>query len=129
MELEIIEKRENPLLDRIEVKFVLHHANQPTPRRESVREELSKSLKVQKDRIVVDNMAPSFGIHDTRGYAKVYSTKEMAINVEREYLLIRNKLVKEEKKVEKGKETAPEEKVTETPEPVKKEEKEEEEAE
>jgi small subunit ribosomal protein S24e len=102
MELEITEKRENPLLDRIEVQFVVHHANQPTPRRESVREELSKNLKVQKDRVVVDSMSSSFGIHDTMGYAKVYSTKETALKVEREYILKRNKLIKEEKKEKKG---------------------------
>ena len=92
MELEIQEKRENRLLDRTEVRFIVHHANQPTPRRENVREELSKALKVQKDRVVVDHMNSSFGVHDTVGYAKIYSKKEIALEVEREYLLKRNKL-------------------------------------
>ena len=104
MELDIQEKRENRLLDRIEVRFIVHHANQPTPRRENVREELSKALKVQKDRVVVDHMKSSFGVHDTVGYAKIYSKKEIALEVEREYLLKRNKLIIQEKKADKKEE-------------------------
>lgn len=99
MEIEIQEKRENTLLKRTEVHFVLHHANSPTPKRDNVREELSKALKIPKERVVVDSMNSSFGVHDTKGYAKIYPSKEEAIKVEREYLLLRNKLV--EKKVKK----------------------------
>ena len=122
MELDIQEKRENRLLDRIEVKFIVHHANQPTPRRENVREELSKALKVQKDRVVVDHMNSSFGIHDTVGYAKIYSKKEIALEVEREYLLKRNKLLAQEKKADKKEEPEePKEEDKKEPEPSKEE--------
>ncbi|MDD4307372.1 MAG: 30S ribosomal protein S24e [Thermoplasmata archaeon] len=101
MELEIQETKENTLLNRTEVHFVLHHPNSPTPKRDNVREELSKALKVPKDRVIVDNMVPSFGVHDTKGYAKIYPSKEIALKIEREYLLKRNKLVeKQEKKAE-----------------------------
>ena len=101
MEIEIQETRENTLLSRTEVHFILHHPNSPTPKRDNVREELSKVLKVPKDRVIVDNMAPSFGVHDTKGYAKIYPSKEIALKIEREYQLKRNKLVeKKEKKPE-----------------------------
>ena len=122
MELDIQEKRENRLLDRIEVRFIVHHANQPTPRRENVREELSKTLKVQKDRVIVDHMNSSFGIHDTVGYAKIYSKKEIALEVEREYLLKRNKLLVQEKKEDKKEEPEePKEEDKKEPEPSKEE--------
>lgn len=100
MEIDIKAKKENQLLKRTEIRFVLHHPNAATPKRDSVREELSKALKVPKDRIVVDNMEPSFGVHDTAGYAKIYPSKEDALAVEREYLLVRNHLA--EKKGKKG---------------------------
>ena len=101
MELEIQEKRENPLLNRTEVHFIVHHPNSPTPKRENVREELSKSMKVPKDRVVIDHMNSSFGVHDSKGYAKIYPSKEEAMKVERDYLLKRNKLeAKPEKKPE-----------------------------
>ncbi len=106
MELEIQDKKENVLLKRMEVHFVIHHPNAQTPKRDNVREELSKLLKVPKDRVVVDNMKSSFGVHDTKGYAKVYPSKEEAVKIEREYLLKRNKLV--EKQDKKGAEQAKE---------------------
>ena len=109
MELEIQEKRENPLLNRVEVHFILHHPNSPTPKRDNVREELSKTMKVPKDRVVVDHMNSSFGVHDTKGYAKIYPTKEEAMKVERDYLLKRNKLEAKPEKKEEPKEAPKEE--------------------
>jgi small subunit ribosomal protein S24e len=101
MELDIKNKRENSLLNRIEVQFIVHHPNNPTPKRANVREELSKAMKVPKDRVVVDNMKSAFGVHSTKGYAKIYKSKEAAMEIEREYLLKRNKLEsKPEKKDE-----------------------------
>jgi len=110
MELDIKNKRENPLLNRTEVQFVVHHPNSPTPKRNNVREELSKAMKVPKDRVVVDHMNSHFGVHETQGYAKIYKSKEEAMNVEREYLLKRNKLEeKAEKKDKPDDEDAPQE--------------------
>ena len=104
MEIEIQDKRENTLLKRIEVKFVLHHPNSPTPKRDNVREELSKVMKVPKERVIIDSMNSSFGVHDTKGYAKIYPSKEEAMKVEREYLLKRNRLIEKEKKADAGQE-------------------------
>ena len=110
MELEIQEKRENPLLNRVEVHFIVHHPNSPTPKRDSVRDAISSNMKVPKDRVVVDHMNSSFGVHDTKGYAKIYPSKDEAMKVEREYLLKRNKLeAKAAKKEEKKEEAPPEE--------------------
>ena len=106
MELEIKNKRENPLLNRIEVQFIVSHPNSPTPKRDHVRDELSKAMKVPKDRVVVDNMKSSFGVHDTKGYAKIYPSKEEAMKIERDYLLKRNKLQDKPEKKEKTAEAA-----------------------
>ena len=121
MELEISDKRENPLLDRTEVHFVVHHPNQPSPRREHVREALSYELNVKKELVVVDNLRSSFGVHDTKGYAKIYSKKEVALKVEREYLIKRNNLQeqKAKKKQEAGEEKSEEPAEAKKEEPVK----------
>ncbi len=104
MELEIQKTRENPLMNRTEVHFVLHHPNSQTPKRDAVRDELSKTLKVPKERVIVDHMESSFGVHDTKGYAKIYPSKEEAMKVESEHLLVRNRL--KEKQVKKAGEPA-----------------------
>lgn len=122
MELEISDKRENPLLDRTEVHFVVHHPNQPSPRREHVREALSNELNVKKELVIVDNLRSSFGVHDTKGYAKIYSKKEVALKVERAYLIKRNNLQEQkakEKKQEPGEEKSEEPAEAKKEEPVK----------
>lgn len=97
MEIEIVEKKENGLLERIEVTFKASHTDEGTPQREAVREKLSALLKAPKERVIVDAMTSEFGRMETVGYAKVYETKEAAMKYEREHILVRNKL--KEKKV------------------------------
>lgn len=105
MEVEIVSKDENQLLDRIEVTFKAVHAKEGTPQRDAVREKLASMLKVGKERVVVDSMQSEFGRMETIGYAKVYKSKEAAMKYEREHILVRNKL--KEKKAEGGKKPAP----------------------
>lgn len=100
MEIEIVAKEENELLDRVEVRFKAVHTKEGTPKREDVRQKLASMLKAPAERVVVDSMDSEFGRSETVGYAKVYKTKEAALKYEREYVLVRNKL-KEKKKVEK----------------------------
>jgi len=100
MEIEIISKKENELLDRTEVRFKAVHAKEGTPQREAVREKIAAMLKAAKERVIVDSMDSEFGKMETTGYAKVYKTKDAAMKYEREHVLVRNKL-KEKVKVEK----------------------------
>jgi small subunit ribosomal protein S24e len=106
MEVEIVSKKENVLLDRTEVRFKAVHPKEGTPQREAVRDKLVGLLKASKERVIVDSMDSEFGKTETVGYAKVYKTKEAAMKYEREEILVRNKL-KEKVKVEKKKAAAP----------------------
>ncbi len=102
MEVEVVSKEENQLLDRVEVTFKAVHANEGTPQREVVREKLASLLKVGKERVIVDSMKSEFGRMETIGYAKVYKTKEAAMKYEREHILVRNKLKEKVAKAKKG---------------------------
>jgi len=104
MEITVDGKRENLLLNRVEVDFTVAHVAEPTPKRDQVREELAKQLKVTKDRVVVDHMESSFGKGESAGYAKIYKSKEEAVKLESDYVLVRNGLAqKKEKKAEEKK--------------------------
>lgn len=83
-------KKENVLLGRTEVRFRLSHANEPTPRRDAVREKLASTLAVNKGTIVIDNMDTDFGRAATAGLARIYPNPEAAKKQERWYLLKRN---------------------------------------
>lgn len=92
MDIEIIERKQNPLLSRTEVRFVVHHTNEKTPSRDQIREKLAGQVNGKKGLIVVDNMASAFGKSMTRGYARVYESPEVLGATEPTYLLKRNKL-------------------------------------
>jgi len=106
MEIEIVEKKENELLERTEVTFKASHEREGTPQREAIREKLSAMLKAPKERVIIDAMTSEFGRMETVGYAKVYKSKDAAMRYEREHILVRNKL-KEKKVVAKKAAGAP----------------------
>ena len=100
MQLEVINRKENPLLKRTEVRFKAIHKAEPTPTRDALRAFLAKELNATKDIVVIDSQASTFGRYETHGYAKVYKTKDEALAVERKHILIRNKLMEPEVKKE-----------------------------
>ncbi len=98
MELKIVEKKENPLLHRVEIRFVVSHPKGKTPSREDVRSLISANLNADKNRVILDHMHTPFGSNETNGYAKIYESVDYAKRVEPDYLLLRNKII--EKKEE-----------------------------
>src|SRR2546427_7922183 len=98
MQLEVLQRKENPLLKRVEVTFKATHKAEPTPTRDALRAFLAKELKATKDIVVIDYQASTFGRYETVGAAKVYKTKEEALAVERKHILVRNKLIEPEVK-------------------------------
>jgi small subunit ribosomal protein S24e len=90
MKMEITEKRENPLQKRVEVYFTIDHNGESTPGRNAVAEEVAKQTKSKRECVVVDNIESVFGKGMSKGYAKVYDSKEAALEYDRAYLLKRN---------------------------------------
>jgi small subunit ribosomal protein S24e len=116
MEIEIQSKTDNLLLGRTEVRFVIHHEGEGTPKREIVRSELAEKLSAKKETIMIDMMRSSFGIRKTIGYAKIYKSLEDAKAGEADPILKRNGLgtkkkpKKETKKEGEEKKEVPKEK-------------------
>ncbi len=100
MELQVLARKENALLKRVEVTFKAVHKAEPTPTRDALRAFLARELKATKDIVVIDSQASTFGRYETHGYAKVYRSKEEALAVERKHILVRNKLIEPEVKKE-----------------------------
>jgi small subunit ribosomal protein S24e len=100
MQLEVLARKENPLLKRVEVRFKATHKAEPTPTRDALRAFLARELQATKDIVVIDSQASTFGRYETVGYAKVYKSKEEALKVERKHILVRNKLIEPEVKKE-----------------------------
>ncbi len=98
MELKIESKNNNKLHDRLETSFLISHEGNPTPTRVQVREELAKVLKKDKELIVIQLIRTCFGQGKSVGKAHVYNKKEVMLRNEPKYLLLRNQIIKKEKK-------------------------------
>ena len=101
MELEITENNSNPLLDRQEVKIVVKHDSNATPKRNQVIKSLSEQLKAKKELIIIDHLKNKYGNTETQGYAKVYANKDAMNLIETKPSLDRHKNIGEAPKKEK----------------------------
>ena len=124
MEIEILEERENPLLERRELTVKVTH-DAATPPRDAVREKLIALLNAGKDTVILGSIKSKFGARESIAAVKVYKTKERALQVEPRHALEKNSLIERVKKEEKPKEEKPkpEAKKEEKPKAEKKEEK------
>lgn len=90
MKIEITNQKENPLQKRTEIYFTIDHVGETTPGRNAVAEDIAKRLKSKRDCVVIDSIESVYGIGKSKGYAKVYDSKESALSYESKYLLKRN---------------------------------------
>ena len=91
MELEITEQNDNPLLNRQEVKLVIKHENDSTPRRNQVIKSLSEQLKAKRELVIIDHLKNSYGKTETHGYAKIYTDKDSLTKIETKPSMERHK--------------------------------------
>ena len=100
MEIEITSKKNNPLMNRTEVRFIVHHENEKTPTRAIIRNELADELNAKIEAVIVDELVSHFGVQHTEGYAKVYTSVKKEEELERKFLLKRNNVVSKKEKTE-----------------------------
>ena len=96
MEVKILEQKDNPLLDRVEVVAELSYPNEATPSREAVIARMSALLNTDKEKFVLREIKTRYGENKALAYARVYETPEIAKKLEHEHILKRNKLIGDE---------------------------------
>jgi small subunit ribosomal protein S24e len=100
MKIEIIEEKENPLLNRRELKIRVLHDN-ATPSRREVKEKLVALLGVDKEKVILNSYKSRYGVRESYGTARVYESKERALEVESKPVLLKNQLLEEKTSKEK----------------------------
>ena len=109
MELEITEQNDNPLLSRQEIKVVIKHNEDSTPRRNQVIKSLAENLKANRELVIIDHLKNAYGKTETHGYAKVYSDKESLTRIETKPSMDRHKDIDSHSGEKKAEEAAPSE--------------------
>jgi small subunit ribosomal protein S24e len=107
MKIEITEKKENLLQERTEVRFTVDHTGEATPTRKAVIDEITKMTKAKKGTVVINNIDTQYGRGISKGYVKIYKSKDAALKLEREYLLKRSGIEKTEEAPAPAAEEAP----------------------
>jgi ribosomal protein S24E len=88
--MEVMERNENPLLDRVEIRFIWNHDNSPTP---SLREMVAAAAKAEpgakQELVFVKEVSTRYGRPQTTGLALIYGSPESAA-LEPEYVRVRH---------------------------------------
>ena len=88
--MEIINRKENPALDRVELQFQWDHSNEATPSLSQMVEEAAKAEPgADRDMVVVKNVNTRFGMSRTTGTALIYGSAESK-SIEPEYVIERH---------------------------------------
>jgi small subunit ribosomal protein S24e len=91
MEVKILTKKENPILKRKEVNFLVEHGPRgKTPERLEVKKGIAAELKTSEELVFVKKMRTMTGTDTAIGVANAYETKEQAKLIEPEYIIKRN---------------------------------------
>ena len=113
--MEILERKENPLLERVELAFSLRHVGVPTPSRQALLEAVTRMEPGSSvDQIIVKNVNTRFGQPLTTGDAYVYGSRE-ALLKEPKYILQRHGISTEGETEKSSQKPAPPEKKVEAP--------------
>ena len=84
--MEIIDRKENPLLNRVEIEFRWNHEGKATPSRVDMLNEIaSREPDSNRDLIVIKNVNTRFGQSSTTGLGIVYADAE-SMKVEPDYM-------------------------------------------
>jgi small subunit ribosomal protein S24e len=95
LDIQVIDEKNNPILNRREIVFKVIH-DESTPTRKSVVEKLAATQNSKVGLVYVDSLKTEFGKRETIGYAKIYETAERAKQIERAHIIERNTFSKPE---------------------------------
>jgi small subunit ribosomal protein S24e len=96
MKIEIIKKTENKLLERTEVEAKIEHIGGPVPTRDEFLSKLAALLNKERDQVVLIKLEAKYGEGTSLARVHAYDSAERAILVEKEYLLKRSGILKEQ---------------------------------
>ena len=88
--MEVVERKENPLLNRVEIRFVWNHDSSRTPSRSEMVAAAAKAEPGAKQELVfVKDVSTRYGRPQTTGLALIYGSSESAV-LEPEYVKVRH---------------------------------------
>lgn len=95
MEIQVLEERLNPLLERREVQVrVIQDAG--SPKIGELRKKIAAQLSLDESLFVVQHVNAEYGMNESRCMLKIYKTEDRLRKVEAEHVLKKNGFIEEE---------------------------------
>lgn len=95
--IEILQMKDNKLLNRKELLLNLTHPKDATPKKDDIANKLATLHQASAKNIVVYNLTGRFGSHATKAMAKIYPSFQQLETVERTFIVTRKTGVKPKK--------------------------------
>jgi len=96
MELKFLNEKENPLMHRKEIEFIVEHIKEKTPTRKEIKEMLKALKDYDPNLVVIKKIKNVYGIGKDKVLAFVYENKEFMKKIEDDYLFKREEEESEE---------------------------------
>ena len=93
MEINIINREENKLLNREEIVIDIEHKGEATPKREELKKKIAAMIGKDEKLIVVEKILSEFGKQRSKAFIHVYNSEEDMKKLEPKYILKRNKII------------------------------------
>lgn len=95
MDIKIVDRVENKLLEREELRVIINHEGGPVPKREELLDRVAAQLNKERNQVVLIKIDPKYGKGMSEAKIHVYDDPERAKAIEKEYLLKRSKVIEE----------------------------------
>lgn len=99
--IKVLEKKQNPLLDRMELSLSVYHPTLGTPNKKEISRILSEQMNTSIENIVIRNCYTRFGTHISTAQAKIYNKKSSLEKIEHKFILARIQKEKDGKEIAK----------------------------
>ena len=100
--MQVIDRKDNPLLNRVEIRFVWDHPNSPTPDLSQMVAAAAKAEPgAKEDLVFIKDVSTRFGMPRTTGLALIYSSEE-ASSIEPNFIVKRHNRARGEESSAEG---------------------------
>ncbi|BFI73441.1 30S ribosomal protein S24e [Nanoarchaeota archaeon] len=93
MDINILNREKNELLNREEIIVDIEHKGESTPKREELRKKISAMIGKDEKLIVIEKIISEFGKQRSKAFIHVYENEEDMKKLEPKHILKRNKII------------------------------------
>jgi small subunit ribosomal protein S24e len=86
----VVKEFYNPLMGKKKLHLIIHHPNQGTPMRFSIRMAVANAYEVDMKRVYVKMIKSEYGKSESKAIVNIYDTVDKAIKYESKYIIDRN---------------------------------------